>query len=211
MPTTDLMTMLPVSKVKFIPRWRQEFSAQASGNPRVADLGPELWGAELTATDLSAAEQLQAEALIEQMRCSAGTFYCWNTRAQYPQADRNGAILGSNTVTIYALGGDNKSLRLAGLPVGYKITIGDMLAFDTGEDPDVRRCLHRFVAGGVADGAGRTPSIEVAPHIRAGAATSLVVTLKRPAAEMFILPGSYDSGSTSPTLGEISFKALQVP
>jgi hypothetical protein len=211
MPTTDIMNMLPISDVSFLPQWQQETSTQSGGKPRVADVGEELWLAEIGCSLLTAGEAREAEARINALRGSIDTFYLHNPRAPYPLADLNGAALGASAVTIYALGGDNRSLRLAGLPVGYVMSIGDFLQFDTGADPNVRRCLHQLTSAGVADGAGRTALMSVVPHIRAGAAAGLAVALKRPAAEVFILPGTLRAQSQRGSLGSLSFNALQVP
>jgi hypothetical protein len=210
MPTTDLMESLRIDNSSFMPLWRQELSRQAGGTPRVADLGPELWIAKLTSSLMLDAEAEQSEALVEQMRGSLDTFYVWNPKKPYPRADLTGAILGASTVTIFALDGDNKRLRLAGLPVGYVITRGDMMAFDHGTTP-VHRCLHRFVAPAVADGSGRIALTEVAPHIRPGATTGLAVSLKKPAAEMMIVPGSYNTQSVRRGISAITLTAVQVP
>lgn len=209
MPTTDLMELLKIDSVTFMPQFRQEFSRQAGGTPRVADLGPEIWTAKLSASRMRNNAAKQAAALFNQMRGSLGTFYVWDIRAPYPQSDRGGVILGSNTVTIYALDTDTKLISLAGLPVGYRITRGDKLSWDQGSP--AHRCLHEFSADVVADGAGRIALTEICPHIRAGASTGLTVSLKRPAAEMMIAAGSYDFPSTGPNSSSISFTAIQVP
>lgn len=209
MVDTAFMSALTIDSVEFTLQQRQEFSRQAGGTPRVADVGPEFWQAKVGASKLSNAAARAADAIYNQMRGSLGTFYMWDPRAQYPQSDLTGAILGSATVTIYELGGDNKSLRLTGLPVGYVITAGDKLSFDHGT-PN-HRCLHEFVAGATADGSGHIALTEVVPHIREGASTGLVVTLKRPTAEMMIMPGTYSFPSTGPVSSSISFTAIQVP
>ena len=193
-----------------MPQWRQEFIRQAGGTPRVADLGPEVWTAKLGSSLMTDEEAAAAEAYVERGRGSLGTHYIWNPKAPCPRRDPAGTILGANVVTIFALGDDNKSLRLAGLPVGYQITIGDYLAYDTGAAP-VHRCLHRFVSSVTADGAGRTALTEVVPHIRAGAATGIVVALKQPAAEMMILPGTYQTQSVRRGFSAIALTAVQVP
>jgi hypothetical protein len=210
MPSTNLMEALRIDKTSFMPLWRQELSRQAGGTPRVADLGPEVWLAKLTSSTMTDAEAADAEAYVNQMRGSLDSFYVWNPKARYPRSDPNGTILGASTVTILALGGDNKSLQLAGLPVGYAITRGDYLAFDHGSAP-VHRCLHQFVASAVANGSGQIALTEVAPHIRAGATTGLVVSLKKPAAEMIIVPGSYDTQSVRRGFSAITLNAVQVP
>jgi hypothetical protein len=211
MATTDLIDYLPISDAVFKLQWQQEISPTGGGTPRGADLGEELWLADIACSVLTSEEARTAEAMIDDLRGVIGSFYVWNPRAPYPLADPNGTALGTNAVTIYALGSDSKSLRLAGLPVGYQIKIGDFFSFDTGSSPNVRRCLHRFTAAGIADGAGRTPMLGVVPHLRAGVATALAVALKKPSAEMFILPGSFDPRSLKGPLGSLSFQAMQVP
>lgn len=210
MPTTDLMSALLIGDVTFMPMWRQQFSRQAGGSPRVADLGPEVWTALIKTTVMMNDDAEAAAAYVDQMRGSLGTFYVWNPRRQYPRLDPDGSILGTSTVTIYALGGDNKSIRLTGLPAGYKISRGDFLSWDYGTSP-VHRAFHRFVADGTADGSGILPSTEVAPHIRTGSSTTLAVSLKRPAAEMMIMPGTFDFPSAGPLMSTLAFSAVQVP
>jgi len=211
MPNTDLMNMLPITQAAFLLQRQQEVSPTGGGTPRAADLGEELWAATITCDVTTDYESGAIEATIDALDGAIGTFYLSNPRRPYPFADPNGTILGASVVTIDALGGDNKSLRLAGLPIGYQITIGDFFCFDTGVAPNLRRCFHRFAASGAADGAGRTPLLAVRPHLRAGVATGLVVTLKKPAAEMFILPGTFDPRSLKGPLGSVAFQALQVP
>ncbi len=209
MPTTELMSLLKIASVTFMPQWRQEFSRQAGGNPRVSDIGPEVWSAKLQSSQLANDDAVDAAAIVNQMRGSLDTFYVWDVRRQYPKLDPTGVILGNSTVTISALGGDNKSLQLAGLPAGFQISRGDKLCFDFGSP--AHRAFHEFCAGATADGSGVLPMTEVTPHIRVGAETGLVVTLKRPAAEMMIQPGTYDFPSASSNSSTISFTAIQVP
>lgn len=211
MTSTDLMSALVISSVTFMPQWRQEFSRQAGGTPRVADIGPEVWTAKIGVDIMSNDDAVSASAFINQMRGSLGTFYVWEPRRQYPRLDPDGSILGSNVVTIYALGSDNKSLQLTGLPAGYQISRGDKLCWDQVASSRISRCFHEFCADATADGGGVLPLTEVAPHIRTGASTGLVVSLRRPAAEMMIVPGSYDFPSAGATISSLSFSAIQVP
>ena len=211
MPTTDLMSALVISSVTFMPQWRQEFSRQAGGTPRVADIGPEIWTAKISADVMENDDAVSTAAIVNQMRGSLGTFYVWDVRRQYPRMDADGSTLGSNIVTIYALGIDNKSLQLAGLPAGYQISRGDKLCWDQVVSSRISRCFHEFCADATADGSGVLPLTEVSPHIRTGAATGLVVSLRRPAAEMMIVPGSFDFPSAGAVISSLSFSAVQVP
>lgn len=211
MPSTDLMSALVISSVTFMPQWRQEFSRQAGGTPRVADIGPEVWTAKIGVGIMSNDDAVSAAAIINQMRGSLGTFYVWDPRRQYPRMDPDGSTIGSNIVTIYALGSDNKSLQLTGLPAGYQIRRGDRLCWDQVSAPRISRCFHEFCADATASAGGVLPLTEVSPHIRAGATTGLVVTLRRPAAEMMMVPGSFDFPSAGTVISSLLFSAVQVP
>lgn len=208
--TTELINVLPVSEVRFLIDWNQEVSLQG-GTSRGADLGEPLWTARITCSVVTRAEQRQAEAFVDELKGVTGTFLLWNPKAQYPEADPQGTILGAAAVTIHTIGDSGNTVRLAGLPVGYQISAGDFFSFQHGAEPSVRRCLHKFTRAGVADGGGVTPALKVAPRIREGATAGLAVSLKRPTGEFIIVPGSYDSRTTRPPLGAMALDALQVP
>lgn len=209
MPTLDLANALKISAAPFRLPPRQKLSREAGGKPRGADLGDPLWVADVTCSMLTLAEARAIDALINSLDGVKGSFYLYDPAAMYPLADPGGVILGSATVTIAALGAD--TLSLDGLPDGYALSAGDNLAFDTGSDPDVHRCFHQVVAGGTADGDGLAANIKVRPFIQPGASTGLVVTLKRPACEMIIVPGSYQPGQVRATIKSVAFQAQQVP
>lgn len=210
MPTTDLMDALPISDSIFTLQRQQEVSTQGSGAPRGSDIGEPLWVAKVTCSVVkNDSEARDIEGLIDELDGVIGSFYLSNVRFPFPRLDPGGVVLGASEVTIYALDEEDASvLRFAGLPVGYTLRRGDYFHFDAAG----HRCLHKIVsATGTADGAGRTGFLKVRPFIRAGAETGLQVTLKKPAAEMFIVPGSCEARSIRPTLGAITFAAQQVP
>jgi hypothetical protein len=208
MPTTDLMNALKISAVTFIPQWRQELSRQASGSPRIADLGPEIWTAKVTCELMKNTSAKRAGALIHKLGGSRDTFYLYDPRAPYPQFDPGGVLVGTNTVTINAIGDDNKSIGLAGLPPNYKIGMGDKASWDQGSP--ATRCLIEFMEDATADGSGILALTEIAPALRVGVMTGMTVTLKRPAAEMMIQPGTFDFPSVGPNASSITFTAVQV-
>lgn len=210
MPTTDIMNLLKIDSVNFSLVWRQEFSRQAGGTPRVKDLGAPYWMAKLGCSNLQNTDFLQSGALINRLHGSIDTFYVWEPRAQFPQSDLTGSILGSSNVTIHTIGTGNDTIRITGLPVGYVITKGDKFCFDHGSNP-VHRCFHEFSANAVAAAGGLIPLTAIVPNIRVGATVGLVVTLIKPSAEMFIAPGSFDAPSTGAMFSSISLTAIQVP
>lgn len=207
MTSTDLMAALKIASVTFMRQYHREYSRQGSGTPREADLAPSTWTAQLQTAPMYNDDIEAAAALLEDFCDALDTFYAWNPRKQYPTADPDGTILAASTVTIYALSGN--TIRLAGLPPGYVLGAGDFLHWDQGS-PAHRR-LHRFLAGGAADGGGILPATKIGPPIAAGASTGLAVTLKQPAAEMMIRPGTLAFPSVNALMSTMSFTADQVP
>lgn len=206
MANTDLMAALVVAGVKFRLDYGQETSGQAGGGIRVADLRSPLWKMDVDCSTLSLDQLLDIETLIDQLGGSRGSFYAWDPRRPMPKLDPSGVALGASAVKINSLGGDNRSLSLKGFPAGYALSRGDPIAFDFGG----RRALHRVATAlVVANGGGVTPVFEVVPNIRAGAALYLDVWLKRPAAEMKLVPGSFE-GEAQGMLGSIPLQAIQV-
>jgi hypothetical protein len=110
----------------------------------------------------------------------------------YPIADPDGSVLGSATVTIFSINANNKQITLTGLPVGYTLSVGDFIQFPFGPG-GVLNAYHRIVQTVVADGSGHA-EIELRPHVYSGTTTGVTVTLKKPAARVKIIPGSYDPG-----------------
>jgi hypothetical protein len=211
MPTTDFWSALPIASAQpFSLRFRQELSGQASGTPRVADLGPEVWTTSIrTSGRIRRQRLMQILAQLEALGGGRDTFYAWEPLAEYPQSDPDGSVLGASAVVIDTLDDDARFLKLGGLPSGYVLTAGDFLAFDWGTP--AHRALHRIVAGGTADGSGVTPLLRVVPEIRAGAEEETSVSLIRAAAEMMILPGSARPDMAGPMRGSLSFDVAQVP
>jgi hypothetical protein len=206
--TVDLMSGLVIATVNFRADYGQETSGQAGGQIRVKDLRSPLWMMDADCSTLSMGQLRRVRALIGSLGGSRGTFEAWDPAAQYPEADPKGAIVGASAVLINTLGSDGISLSLKALPAGYVLSAGDMLAFDYSTSP-TRRALHQVVAGATANGSGITPEFEVHPPIRQGAAANNPVNLKRPAAVMRLVPGSFPQ-QVARNLGSLSLKAIQV-
>ncbi|MEO9612639.1 MAG: hypothetical protein ABJG86_09700 [Nitratireductor sp.] len=199
---------LMIRDVRWQLRRNDELSGLGSGQTLSAELAPPLWIGSVQLELMDFAEADQVQAAIETLDGPFNSFYLCSPRRRFPQADPDGTLLGAATPTIHTLGGDNKSVRLAGVPAVYQLTRGDFLAFDYGAPS--RRAFHRIVEDATADGAGITPSFEVRPHIRPGATTGLAVTLIKPAAKVFIVPDSFDAGVARRTITEgMSFQVMQ--
>jgi hypothetical protein len=173
----------------------------------VKELRSPLWRMKADCSALTLGQLRRLQALVGGLGGSVGSFYAWNPAAQYPAADPDGSALGSSEVKISGLGSTVKDLALKGLPAGYVLTAGDMLAFDYGS---TSRALHQVVTDTVtADEDGVTPTFEIHPPRRQGAAINDVVSLKRPAAEMRIIPGTL-SLTVEGLIGRTGFEAIQV-
>lgn len=200
---------LRIASAPFVLQEQQQLSGLGTGDVIAAQLAPSRLTAQVTIAPMSHIKAREIQALIESLNGPQHSFYLYSPANCYPADDPGGVKLGSSTVTIASLGANNKSLALSGLPAGYKITAGDALSFDYGVNP-VRRAYHRAAEGAVATGGGATPQFELSHPLRPGVVTGVAVTLKKPAAKMFIEPGSL-SIQHAGSLSTISFKAVQRP
>ena len=205
-PLADILRM---SSIQMRLVEDQQISGLGGGKVIVADLSPKYWEFEVSLINMENAEARKVQAVIEALDGGLRDFYLWDQRAAYPIADPKGSILGASTVQINSLNINNVEMTLKGLPSGYTLSPGDMLHFDFGMP--VKRALHRIVVGGVASGAGISPSLVVRPHILPGAAEDAVVTLIRPSARVKMLPGSFNPGTARQMMTTgMGFKCRQV-
>lgn len=208
--TVDFWTALPIGAVSFDPMYRQELSRQAGGTSRAADLGAELWTAQVSCPVVTASELRKIKALRHGFDGAIGTFLAWDARFPGPLLDPNGTILGAATPSLFNVGGALDRTAIQGLPVGYQLRTGDYFSYTVGTTP-VHHCLHILQEDGNANGAGQTPQMIVRPRLRPGTVAGLAVKLIKATAEMFILSGTWDARTTKPPLSSVSFSALQVP
>lgn len=200
---------LRILSAPFVVEEQQQLSGLGTGDVLAAQLAPSRLTADVTLAPERHARAREIQALIESLNGPIHSFYFYSPANCYPAADPGGVVLGSAAVTIQSIGANNKSVRLAGLPAGYELRIGDAFAFDYGSNPS-RRAWHRLAEDVSANGAGVTPLVELTQNLRPGVVAGLAVTFKKPAAKMFVLPGSLTvthSGNRS-TLG---FRAVQRP
>lgn len=200
---------LRIASAPFVLQEYQQLSGLGTGDVLAAQLAPSRWSTSVTLVPERHTVARQIQALIESLNGPMQSFYLYCPTNCYPAADPGGTLLGGNTVTIHAVGENNRSLQLDGLPAGYKITAGDALSFDYGSDP-VRRAYHRAAETVVADGSGVSPLFDLSHHLAAGVTTGLAVALKKPAAKMFRMPGPLSVSHTA-THSTISFEAMQRP
>lgn len=200
--------LLPVRSLKWRLTPAANVSGLGSGQIYEKNVAPSLWRTEVALDAMPHAEADRIAALIEAAQAAGGGFYLYSPARRWPQADPGGAILGAATPQIHTLGGNNRSLRISGLPAGYQLTRGDFFHFDYASP--ARRAFHRLAETVTADGAGLTPLCEVVPHFNPGVATGATVTLIKPACLAAVWPGSFDPGESrhALTVG-MAFTAVQ--
>ncbi|WP_299937469.1 hypothetical protein [uncultured Nitratireductor sp.] len=187
----------------------EEMSGLGSGQFLTDELAPPLWSASVRVNAAFHDDGLEIQALLDTLDGSLHSFLFYDPRTAFPRLDPKGVLIAGAAPVILSIEADNKSLRLGGLPAGYQLSRGDMLAFEYGENP-ARRTLHRLSEPVVADAQGETAPFEVRPHFGPGAAAGGAVELIKPAAFMRIVPDSLsvneadDFGTVA-----ISFSVLQ--
>jgi len=205
----EFQDIINVAAAPFRLQRSEEYSGLSSGQILADEMAPPLWSAPVRLFPAFHDDGLETQALIDTLDGSMQSFLFYDPRAAFPRHDPDGTLLGAATPTVHSLGADNKSIRIEGLPAGYRLSRGDMFALRYGADPE-RRSLHRLSVPVEAGGTGQTPLFEFRPHLETGAAAGAAVELIKPAAYMRIMPGSL-SVSEADDFGTVSiaFTAIQ--
>lgn len=203
----DFFDTLHVRSAPFMLMDQQEYSGLGTGEGLAHDLGPKLWEAAVASSNMPLDDALALLGRIEALDGAINAFYAYNPARAFPKADPDGTILGVSAPTIHTIATNRKETRVTGLPAGYVLSAGDMLAVDYGSP--TRRALVRLVTGATASGAGLTPLFEVRPHLRPGVTTTLAVTLVKAAMKAKIVPGSLSTAHDLMVTGTLGFTMRQ--
>lgn len=184
----------------------QESNRLGDGSIIKASLGAALWMGEATLPSGPHRQQADIEVRLSRLLRAGETFLVYDPRSNGPAADPAGVILGTSTPTIHTLDGDNRSMRLQGLPAGYQLSAGDWIGWTYGASP-VRYAAHRIETAAVADAAGLTPLFAVEPFIRPGVTVGTAVSLVRSPIKAVMTSAEYGGGrarvSQGPSFGFI--------
>lgn len=148
-------------------------------------IGAPLWRGSVALWQQYHRDVAEVEALLAELTQPGQSILAYDPRYTGPRMDPGGAILGAASPTIHTLNPDNRRLRVAGLPGGYVLSVGDYIGWQYGANP-VRYALHRITSAATASGAGLTPLFSVTPHIRPGAAVGAAVALVRPVCKCLV-------------------------
>lgn len=204
--TGDFFDRADVWTPRFEPMTYQSVSGLRGGGLIAAEFAAARWSADVTIAPYFNRDSVGLEAIINSLRGSIKSFEAYDTRRAFPYADPTGAILGAAAVTISAIGSDNASLKLAGLPAGYTITSGDYISVPS------RKQLFQAIETSVANASGISPTFfAVTPSILPNLVNGDAVRLIKPIGFFRIVPGTYSAPvSDGATSRGGSFKMMQV-
>jgi hypothetical protein len=207
-PRTDIMTLARVTDTRPRLQSRQEYSRAASGAEYGKDFGSAIWVFEHISAQMLNAEALDLEAALNSLDGVIHQFESYDVRRPFPKSAPTGfAGMSPSTGlgTIHTVGGNNKSLRLQGLPSTFVLSRGDYISFAYGT-PAVR-AFHQIMET-VTAVAGVSPLFEVRPHLRPGAVVGLSVKLN--GRGLFTLGrDTVDVQSVGSLHSTVSFQAIQ--
>lgn len=205
----DILSELPGWSSKFDLGWQKDVSRTRGGRYLVKDIGPALWTAAYTTREMRPNELDYWRARMDTLEGGARTFKGYHKARCYPIDDPNGSKLAGVTLSgiqISEIGTDNKSLKIDGLPVGYVLSVGDLLSHAVSSG---LRYVSRVVDGGTAGSGGETGFIEVRPHLPTGTAVDQVVTIVKPWLPMSVVPGSINMDAGLNGRGRLTFEAIE--
>lgn len=198
------MTVFPMTAAQFFdglaiqsmtmwPEQPQSVTRDRNGVVQTFGRGAAVWRGRVQLVPDLHRDAAAIEALLDVAARPGASFLAHDTRFDGPAADPTGAALAGRTVTVHAVGADNLSLALAGLPAGFQITRGDRVGVTWGANP-VRYGLWRFHGAGVADPDGQTPLIAVTTFLADAVGPGDAVSLVRPPVKAVLDGLTYGAG-----------------
>lgn len=149
-----------------------------------ADIGPALWRAEFATARLSKAQAGEWLSVLRSLRGSQKFIKLWDPLYPFPTAypdgwgtlQKAGGGAFTGQAVLDAVGANNDTVTLSGLPDGFQLQPGDFLAFDYDGG---RRALHEIMETAVANASG-IGTWTVEPFVRPGWLAATPVDLEKP-------------------------------
>lgn len=196
---------LPIATVEWNLQRNDSFSGLGSGDVWTAEEADPLWAGDITLGRGLHDELKQAAALIRSLGGARQSFMLCDPTSLFPQADPTGATIAGSNVTVRALGADRNIGRLQGLPLNYRLTVGDKVQLTQG----TLRTFHEVSETIDANGAGQI-DVKLHPWLPLSLAIGAVITLVRPACPVIVAPNSHKAGVSRRSVTEgASLRVLQ--
>lgn len=209
LPFADFMALIGLEDGMFSLSRNDQLSGLGNGQPLNAELASPLWRFDGTTGPIPNDDAESIAAIFEMLEAPGRDFYIANPRKIGPKLDKTGSILGASTPTIHTLASNNRELRIQGLPNGYVLSQGDMIAWDYGPSGQKRRAFHRLAGTAAAASGGVTPLVELSTFIRAGSAISDPVYLAPATMRAKLIPGTYKPQQSGSLHQRFTFSAIQ--
>lgn len=189
----DFLNRLQVQDVRFFLGRQDQINGLGGGEILKAEVAPALWRGQVMLAPMRSRAMAEFEGLLAYLEAPGRTFLAYKSNQIGPAADPLGAELNGYTPAIHAVDTATSEITLTGLPNTYEISPGDLIGFPYDGN---RVALHRYIGGGTAGSLGRTPALQVVPHLRPGATTGTAVRLVRASCVALTVPGGVDYGTT---------------
>ena len=185
-----------------------------AGLAAAADIGPPLWAVDMQTVPLTEAQAGEWIGIIDSLRGGIENIKLWPPMRRFPLVYQSGwgtlQIAGgggafTGQAALDAVGANNDTVTLSGLPDGFQLVAGDFLAFTYDTD---KRALHKVVESAVANASG-VGTWTVEPFVRPGWVATTAVDLEKPYCLMKIDPDSVSDPININRSTVLSFKALQ--
>ncbi len=145
------------------------------GAVQVVGLGPTVWTMKYQTVVLPESVAAAWEAWLSSMRGGKRLFKAWHPMRRYGLAYPSGPSGGfDGACTRTAIGGSLDTVTLSGLPVGYVLSVGDLMSWEHATNS---QALHRVTEGATANGSGAA-TVTVEPEIRASPGSTSVALHK---------------------------------
>jgi hypothetical protein len=212
LPASDFASLMRKMTVRFYQAYNQQSSGLPSGEVLYADLAPPYWMAEIGLINMSNADAMAMQSVIESLDGGIGTFLLFDPRCEFPQSDPDGSLLAGRTITNTLVSSNTKEMKFTGFPTGFKIKAGDMFGFTYGPG-GAYRALHRIVTGDTATGGGDTGFMEFRPHLAdPDLATGKTMSFIRAVGKFRLLADAFEPGTARQMMTTgMTIKARQVP
>jgi len=206
----NLLPGFPGWTTGFSLRWRQEQSTQASGRILVKDMGAPLWTLRAGSKVLSPNTLDTWRAKLTALENGLQVFWGYPMTRCYPilyplGAWPTGSSFNGNTANLSAINANRKAITLSALPATFVLSVGDYIAITIG----TRKDLHQVMETATASGGGVTNEFEIRPSLWPDVTITKAVSVKQPACQMAIVPGSVSTDAGLNGWGAFSFQAIE--
>lgn len=235
----DFMALIGLEDGTFTLQRNDQVSGLGNGQPLNAELASPLWKFDGQTIAMKNDDAEALAAIFELLEAPGRDFYVANPRKMAPREDKNlgklnftdylhtskpwgdgliwndampwgGAFPPPSAVQVSSIGSNNREVALKGLPEGYVLSRGDMLAIEYGPGGQKRRDIFRIVSETVTAGSnGVTGLIELSTFIRAGVVANDAVYLGPATMRAKLIPKSYRPVQVGPLHQRFVFSAIQ--